>query len=156
MRQGVLDLAFGLMMLIVGSLLFYESFDAGSSRLLAGHQFPPMFYPRILLAIWMLLSLTLIGRGALLLKVDIKADRINLVRVGICMVLCGIYVAWLVPAVGFLIASIPFAFVLTIFLGARHKFWVPAISIGFPVIAWYVFQSILRIPLPRSPWFLNF
>lgn len=155
MRQGILDLAFGSAMLATGALLFHESFAPGSSQLLAGHQFSPMFYPRILLVIWMLLSLTLIGRAVLLLKSDLLADRLNVLRVGACMVWCGIYVAWLVPAVGFLIASVPFAFVLTIFLGARHKVWVPTVSIVFPVAVWYVFQSILSIPLPRSPWFLN-
>jgi len=155
MRQAVLDLAFGLVMLGLGAFLLYETTDPRYAAALAGHEFPPMFYPRLLLGLWLFLAFLILLRGGALLGAEAAAPSLDLVRLGGFIVLAGIYVTWLVFAVGFLFASVAFALLGMLFLGARHKLWVPVIGVGFPLLVWHLFQNVLGIPLPKSPWFLT-
>lgn len=67
------------------------------------------------------------------------------------LVACGVS-AYALERFGF---RITMAALLVFFLGVmerRHPFKVAAVALGFAFIAFYVFATLLRVPLPVSPW----
>lgn len=152
MRQGTLDLVVSVTMLAIALFLLWESTDQRYVERVPGHAFGPMFYPRLMLAIWALLSVVLIVRGVMLLRTDAAVPRLQWGNLLAVLVITGVYM-WLVTVLGFFFSSAAFMVGALVFLGFRHLLWLPVIAIGFPLVTWYVFQYLLRIPLPSSPWF---
>jgi hypothetical protein len=67
------------------------------------------------------------------------------------LVACGV-AAFALERLGF---RITMAALLVFFLGVmerRHPAKVAAVALGFAFIAYYVFATLLRVPLPVSPW----
>ena len=69
------------------------------------------------------------------------------------MVLGLIYVS-VIPFLGYLVATIIAVFVLTRVMGNRNWFYLFILSFIVPYIIYYVFISLLYVPLPRG--FLDF
>jgi len=69
------------------------------------------------------------------------------------MVLGLIYVS-VIPFLGYLVATIIAVFVLTRVMGNRNWFYLFILSFIVPCIIYYVFISLLYVPLPRG--FLDF
>ena len=64
---------------------------------------------------------------------------------------CGV-AAYALERLGF---RITMAALLVFFLGVmerRHPVRVVVVSLGFAFIAYYLFATLLRVPLPVSPW----
>lgn len=152
MRQGTLDLVVSVTMVTIGLFLLWESTDARYVERVPGHAFGPMFYPRLMLAIWVLLSVVLIVRGMLLLRVEARVQPLRLGMLAAVLALTGGYM-WLVTVLGFFLSSVAFIAGALVLLGFRRPLLTPTIAVLFPLVAWYVFQYLLRIPLPSSPWF---
>jgi hypothetical protein len=67
------------------------------------------------------------------------------------LIACGV-AAFALERLGF---RITMAALLVFFLGVmerRHPAKVAAVALGFAFIAYYVFATLLRVPLPVSPW----
>jgi putative tricarboxylic transport membrane protein len=67
------------------------------------------------------------------------------------LIACGV-AAYALERLGF---RITMAALLMFFLGVverRHPLKVAAVALGFAFIAYYVFATLLRVPLPVSPW----
>lgn len=151
MRKGVRDIIFALSMLGLGALLWWETtgaqYEAGAVQ---DYGFDPAFFPRILLVLWIVLSLVILVRSWLVWSERIESQK--WLRLAGCMLLCVVYVA-LMHAVGFLFASIAFAFAAMSFLGLQRPVWIALVGVLFPLLTWYCFVHLLQLPLPHSPWF---
>lgn len=64
----------------------------------------------------------------------------------------GIAIGW----IGFLIASFAFIVASSFALGYRRISVVAPVAAVYAVAVWYLFQEILLIILPSSPWFSSF
>ena len=151
MREGLRDIIFGAVMLVVAALLFLETTNPAYQQAgVLGYGFSPAFFPRILLIIWAALSVILIIRAlpALHREID-KPDWGKLA--GAVAITLG-YIG-LISLVGFAFASIVFAAALMLFLGYRQVVPVALVAVIFPLVTWYVFTFLLHISLPTSPWF---
>lgn len=68
-------------------------------------------------------------------------------RICLCMLISLIYVVTLRP-IGYLITSVVFMMVLMPVLGTRKPITVVGVSLGVTLGLYYVFQSLLGVPLP--------
>ncbi|HTD89910.1 MAG TPA: tripartite tricarboxylate transporter TctB family protein, partial [Burkholderiales bacterium] len=67
------------------------------------------------------------------------------------LIACGV-ATYALERLGF---RITMAAMLVFFLGVmerRHPAKVAAVALGFAFIAYYLFATLLRVPLPVSPW----
>jgi len=108
-------------------------------------------YVPLLLAIFMgvmgLLVALAGGRSLPLAAMDWRDSK----RALAILVACGV-AAFALERLGF---RITMAALLVFFLGVmerRHPARVAAVALGFAFIAYYVFATLLRVPLPVSPW----
>jgi hypothetical protein len=151
MRQGTLDLLIGVVLLALAVFLLWESNDPRYAVRVPGHEFGPMFYPRLILGIWVAIAVVIIVRGALLMSSDDSVQALRWGQLASVVVTTGVYM-WVVTLLGFVLASALFIFIVLMLLGFRRPIIVGALSVGFPLATWFVFQFLLHIPLPTSPW----
>ena len=114
----------------------------------------PVFYPRILLGVMAVLCLVIIVE-------ELRAPpagtptKAHLGAIAAAILLTGGYV-FAIPQIGFLLATVPFTFVLPLVFGVRRLWWLAAFSVGFATAMWYLFDRVFQIILPKSPWFIYF
>ncbi|MCG8510023.1 MAG: tripartite tricarboxylate transporter TctB family protein [Rhodospirillales bacterium] len=138
----------GLFLLAAG--LLTHSYDPHYEGMGIGAEFGPMFYPRILLILWMALSIGLIAEVFLFRQKDIDRQRWAKL-LGALILVAGC--TFLLNAIGFLFASLLFCVVACLFLGYREPVGLVLTGLVFPVFTWYLFHEVLLIRLPTSPWF---
>ncbi len=118
----------------------------------------PVFFPRILLVLMLLLSAGVLGQS-LIHKDGNRAGGSfggpHLLSVGLAAVATGAYL-YLIYLVGYLLASIAFSFTLPVIFGYRRWGVIAAFAAVYATATWYVFEVIFRIVLPKSPWFISF
>ncbi len=114
-------------------------------------QEPGPGYVPLLLAIFLgvmgLLVVIAGGKSTLLAEMDWGESG----RALAILAACGV-AAYALERLGF---RITMAALLIFFLGVmerRHPARVAAVALGFAFIAYYVFATLLRVPLPVSPW----
>ncbi|MGB7299703.1 MAG: tripartite tricarboxylate transporter TctB family protein [Burkholderiaceae bacterium] len=151
MNAGPRDLLFGLAMLAVGALLWWETTKPKYlADKMQDYGFDPAFFPRILIGLWILTALAISVRA---LKVwQLPGESQNWPRLLGVFALTGCY-AWAVAEIGFLMASIAFTPLCILFLGYRRPIPILLITLVFPLATWYCFVFVLKIQLPVSPWF---
>ena len=151
MTQRARDLVFSVLMLLGAGLLWWET---GKPRYqadkLQDSGFDPAFFPRILLACWVIVALCLLVRSVT--APAMQAEPQNGLRLLGSVVLVALY-ALGVGTIGFLFATIPFVAVTIGFLGFRQPVVTLLVSVLFPLLTWYAFVHLMNIPLPVSPWF---
>ena len=153
MQRSIRDIAFGLVMLAGGAVFWWEmSKPRYQVDRMQDYGFDPVFFPRILIYIWLGLALLMVARA--LLFTGRAGDSQNWGAVLGTILLVLLY-AGAISFVGFLFASVPFAAALMLFLGFRRPLIVGAVSLLFPLVTWYCFNFLLSIPLPTSPWFVR-
>jgi putative tricarboxylic transport membrane protein len=108
-------------------------------------------YVPLLLAIFMgvmgLLVALAGGKSVSISAIDWRESK----RALAILVACGA-AAYALERLGFRITMVA---LLVFFLGVmerRHPARVAAVALGFAFIAYYVFATLLRVPLPVSPW----
>lgn len=113
-----------------------------------GGAFSPMFFPRIILMI-------LLALAALNVALDVLATSddkpINIVPVALISLSFLIYVMVIVP-LGYFISSVALGIIVLLALGLRHPLQViaaPVIGAGALVA---LFNHVLKMPLPTSPF----
>ncbi len=144
----------GASILLATLYLFHHTFDDAyqTSILTAGRG--PMFFPRIILAAMLLLSLLVIVQGFHERPGTTIPARTVLTMIAVILV-TGIYIH-AIGTVGFLLSTTAFTFVLPLLLGYRNLPVITVIAAVYPFIIWYVFDRIFLIILPTSPWFKVF
>jgi len=111
----------------------------------------PSFFPWIITACLLILSLALLVQG---MKAN-RGARPDVDTAGglraptVFLTLFVAYVAAL-PFTGFVIASVPFFAALMWLYGERRRGWIVAVSVMLPVILVLVFRNALHIPLPTG------
>ncbi len=141
---------FGGVALLAGIGLLANSFSPHYESMGIGASVGPMFFPRILLGLWIALA-------ALLTIQPLAGGTSPLPRQRLGMLLGLVALAGtaalLMILIGFLLSSILFCLATTLFLGYRGLAGIVLTGIVFPLAIWYLFQKVLLVPLPVSPWF---
>lgn len=147
-RMG--SLAVTLAFLALALLLLFESYSDDYHLSRASTATGPAFFPRIVLFL-------ILGLGVLVVLQTVRhgkdmADTSGLRRVlGLITitVIYGIAMDW----IGFVFASIPYVVATAGLLGYRRWQWVIPVAVLYAFAVWFLFQKVLLIILPASPWF---
>ncbi len=151
MSKGFQDCAFSVSMIVIGAWLWWEAIQPRYQTSAAqDYGFSPTFLPRILIGMWIVISLILLIRSFGLWSRRVSGSEWK--TLGLFVALVFAYVG-LMTQIGFLFSSIPFAICAMWFMGFRRALPVALIATAFPLAVWYGFVFILKIPLPYSPWF---
>jgi hypothetical protein len=113
-----------------------------------GGAFSPTFFPRIVLWLW-------IGLAGLDLVAELRRRAapapMPMARVAVIGVAFVAYALALVP-IGFFLASLAFSAVALWSLGIRRPLQLLAFSVGVPAALVGLFNHVLTLPLPTSPF----
>lgn len=140
--------------LIGGVLMLVESYSgAGAMQSRVAHAMGPAFFPRIVLVLLVVLALAALSEA---LRGLVTARPLPHAGAMFGMIAVTAAYVWLVGAAGFLLASVAFLAVCPAVLGYRR--WAIAVPLAavYAIAVWYVFQRVLQIVLPGSPWFALF
>lgn len=140
----------GGVILLATAFLLYHTFDEAyqTSMLTAGRG--PVFYPRIILSVMLLLSLIVIGEG-LFQSTEMPSGHALVVLLA-AIVVTGAYI-FSINWAGFVIPTLLFSFLLPMILGYRNWPLALGISVVYTTAVWYIFEKVFLIILPSSPWF---
>lgn len=146
-------LAMAIVFLAAALVLWGETLRSDGHYLRAGHAMGPAFFPRITLTGMALLAVLVIVDTLLR-----HGGKARVVGAGRVLSLIGITVAYGVSIgwIGFLIASFAFIVASSFALGYRRISVVVPVAAVYAVAVWYLFQKVLLIILPSSPWFISF
>ncbi len=156
MRAPARDLTAVAAFLALAVLMATESCSDVYRSTSAGVAHDPVFYPRIVIAAIVLLSLAIGVRALLAWRgADAAGGRGDArygwrLAAGLAIACCG-YVA-LMPVTGFLVATLAFSLVAPVVLGLRDRRAALLVAVGFPAAAWVLFAWVIRIPLPEGAW----
>ncbi len=153
LRDADRDIGFSVFSIAIALGLLYESYLPKYAAGAGDYGFSPVFFPTILIYLWLTLSVLILLKGlATRSRQDQAKSEISFSRPLIGFLLTGVY-AYLMPVIGFTIASVSYAALFMLILGYRRPIPLISISLLFPVLMWYVFTFLLNVPLPVSPWF---
>ncbi|WP_439155126.1 tripartite tricarboxylate transporter TctB family protein [Yoonia sp.] len=139
-----------LVLLLIAAALLSNTYGQQYADL--GGAFSPMFFPRIILWLWVLLA-TLDLVSEFIKRTDTK--RPEVLRVVIIAVSTVVFL-WSMTRFGFFLSAVPFTALVLITLNARRPLPLMAVSVGVPMALVVLFNHLLTLPLPTSPftwWF---
>ncbi|HIU17122.1 MAG TPA: tripartite tricarboxylate transporter TctB family protein [Candidatus Avidesulfovibrio excrementigallinarum] len=144
------EVVFSLLMLGVGVFLLAHTFSDQYQTLLSGDGvLSPMFYPRVILAGWCVLSVAMTVQALKLPATLVKAFNVRQV---VCALLLMVAMLILLACFGFLVAAIPFVFGFALFLGYKNKLVAAIAAVIIPVLLYVLFDKGLGIILPAGVW----
>lgn len=136
-----------LLILLLTAGLVFSTFGLEFADL--GGAFSPMFFPRIILMV-------LLALAALNMVIDMMTHtRSKELRLLPTVLICAgflIYVLLIIP-LGYFISSILLAFLILCTLGVRRPLVLVALPIGAAGSLVVLFNHMLKMPLPTSPFF---
>ena len=149
MKANLQSFFSGFLLLLALSLLVHTYSDEYEGMGI-GAEFGPMFYPRILLWMWigipgLLVVTSVVGKT----KAPAAQKWGRLFGMFALVALCTL----LLTQIGFLFSILLFSLSSSWFMGYRKPLGLVLSGIVFPVATWYLFHEILLIRLPVSPWF---
>jgi|GEM_PF-2931226 len=152
LKEGDRDSLFAVFSIVVSLMLLYEAkkpyYEAG----VADSGFSPVFFPLILIYVWLGLSILLLTRGLIRRKKQQPTKiQISFIKPLKGFLIVCIY-AYLIPILGFYLASVIFSLIFMTVFGYRSKLPLLIISFIFPLLLWYIFTFLLNLSLPVSPW----
>lgn len=139
-----------LVLLVIGAALLSSTYGAQYADL--GGAFSPMFYPRIILFIWV--ALTLLALATELMARE-GTEAPNILRV-VVLSLATLVFLYAMPRLGFFLSAVPFSLLALITLGLRSPLPILGVAVGVPAALVALFNHLLILPLPTSPvawWF---
>ena len=145
-----MDAVYGGVLLLVGTLLMLSTFDPRYQGFGIGSDVSPMFFPRILLCLWLTLSTVILVRG-LRAPADGWPRQMKARAAGVIVAVLAC--TWAMTIVGFLLAMIPCFMIVSVLLGYRRPLPILALGLLVPILTWFVFTTIIEVFLPTSPWF---
>ncbi len=139
-----------LLLLLAGCALFASTLNASYADL--GGAFSPVFFPRIVLVGW--IALALLSLLADILSSNQQGSR-QWATVGIVAASLFAYIV-LMPLIGFFLSSVLFAMVVLLVTGQRKALDIALFCILVPGALLLLFNHLLTMPLPVSPfvWWL--
>lgn len=140
-ERVVVQLALLLVALALYASTFAQSFS--SSDLAQS----PMFFPRIILVLWIGLAVISLLQSA---RADDQTQPIaSWLRIGVVLVATLVYVN-LIGSEGFFLPSVVFALICPPAFGIRHPLFVLVFAISVPGALVLLFNHALGMPLPTS------
>ena len=146
--------------------LFWHTFDPVYDTAFAAAGRGPVFYPRILLGIIIVLAAT-IALQSLFQTVRVQASgrptdaatnraswRALPALLAAITLTAGYVMAF--SAAGYLLSTIVYALLLPLVFGYRNPLVIGAFALSYAVATWYLFEKVFLIILPKSPWFSAF
>lgn len=151
MAKPSLATLIGGLVLLTTVYLLYHTFDAAyqTSMLTAGRG--PVFFPRIVLGVMLVLSCIVVVEGLFEKNTGIPTMRVVLVALA-AIGLTGAYIFSMERA-GFVISTLLFTCLLPFVLGYRNWPVVLVTAVIYTFAVWYIFEKLFLIILPSSPWF---
>ncbi|MDL2209624.1 tripartite tricarboxylate transporter TctB family protein [Desulfovibrio sp. OttesenSCG-928-O18] len=147
----ILPLIFsGTMMLISGFLLLHSFVFPPHTAASLDTDFGILFYPRIILTVWLGCATALFFQY-LYQKRKFVLKSINWKLLGVSILLT-LIVCIMFEYLGFLPGCIVFCFLYPFALGYKNLKVLIPVSILYAVSLWFVFNKVLLIILPESPW----
>lgn len=108
----------------------------------------PAFFPWIITAIILLLSVWLLVRGLRQPRMESEPMDTPTLRLAVsAMVFFVLYVA-LMPVLGFVLATIPFFTVMMMLYGERRPLWIVSGTVGFTAALYIIFRHGFSVFLP--------
>lgn len=139
-----------LVLLLLGSGLLVSSY--GQQFTDVGGAFSPVFFPRIVLFLWVALAAAdLVGEVVRRQETELQ----RAVRVA-TLSLAALLFLFAMPRVGFFLSATPFALFALITLQMRNVLPLLGVGVGAPAALVVLFNHTLALPLPTSPfawWF---
>ena len=114
-----------------------------------GGAFSPMFFPRIILII-------LLGLAAVNVTVDVlTADTRKSIELLPVVIISSAFVAYVLVlmSLGYFISSVAAGVIILLALGLRNPFQVLLIPVSGAAALVGLFNHVLKMPLPNSPFF---
>ncbi|WP_167512316.1 tripartite tricarboxylate transporter TctB family protein [Oceanidesulfovibrio marinus] len=149
MSRRLIEFMFGGVMMLLGVAFMIHTFDSAYKVMGIGAQVSPIFYPRILLTAWLLLSVGILIEAAF--KKGKSSKDYSWKNALLMFLLIGLCVAAM-EYIGFLLSTVAFFFASCLIFGyGRYSVLLP-VGIIFPVALWLIFVEVLKIPLPTSMW----
>lgn len=134
-----------LVLLLVAAALFASSFAQTFSDVGSAHS--PVFFPRIILVLWM--GLAVIAMAQVLLQGH-KAEPIEGVWRLVVLVVATLIYTNLITTYGFFLTSAAFALVCLAIFGLRNPLVILVYAVAVPGVLVLLFNHSLRMPLPTS------
>lgn len=141
------QIGFALTILVCGGALLWHSFDPSYGSMGIGSAFSPVFFPQVLLGFWILFGLIVFVEALGMATAEVP--KRNWVNPALLTFVLAAAVVALKP-LGYLVVSIPLAFLSGWFLGFRRPVWLAVIALVCGVFGWWLFDRALGIPLPRG------
>lgn len=135
-----------LLLLITGCGLFASTLGANYADL--GGAFSPVFFPRIILGGWIALALLSLVSDFLSSEHLAPSRWLTVVILSIALF---IYIEFM-PVVGFFASSVAFCMVVLVATGQRNVVAVLLFSLLVPGALIALFNHLLTMPLPVSPF----
>lgn len=136
-----------LTLLIAGAALLVSTFGTEFQALGAAQS--PVFFPRIILSLWIGLTLIALIQDVVRREGVAAIDKVGLL---IVFVLAALVYANLVTRLGFMLSSVPFAVISLWVFGVRSPLAIAAYAVAVPGVIVLLFNHILKQPLPVSPF----
>ncbi|MEW5423293.1 tripartite tricarboxylate transporter TctB family protein [Amorphus sp. 3PC139-8] len=140
----------GAVLVAVAAILLWHTFDPSYSSRLSTLKFGPVFFPRVILTVWLLLSLPLIFVVPRALRRSVLEHR--KVWPGVFFVFALAIYLWLLPGLGYLLATFLFGAVVQLIAGDRKPLRFVFWSAVLTVMSWVCFELGLEIILPAGKW----
>ncbi len=138
-----------LALLLAGIALLASTYEPGIAR--PERAFSPSFFPQIVLGLWCALALAGLVADVRSGPLGAPAAMLGLWR-AVALGLALLAVAWLMPRLGFALTAAGFCVVALPLLGVRHPAVVLAYAVAVPAALVGLFNHLLRMPLPTSPF----
>lgn len=137
----------GTIFILIGVSYLYMTYH--NDIFFAGGELEPMDYPRILILIWLFLSTlyVIIPRDNMEME-GLKKAAPLLIKI---TAVSSAYVA-ILPHLGFICASFGFLMFFFYFFKERRYLRMSLISIVSACALWFIFEIILKTPLPLGIW----
>lgn len=145
-----MDAVYGGVLLLIGALLMASTFDPKYQGFGIGSDLTPVFFPRLLLSLWLILSAIILVRGFMAGAAD-WPYQMKARCAGVVVVVLGC--TWAMTVVGFLFAMIPCFMIVSVLLGYRRPLPIVVFGLLVPILTWFVFTEMIEVFLPTSPWF---
>jgi hypothetical protein len=136
-----------LTLLIAAGALFATTF--GTDYLLLGAVQSPVFFPRIILGLMMGLALIAIAQDVLKGETVPEVEKWAAL---IVFVIAALIFANAITRIGFMLSAAPFSVLALWVFGIRNPLVIAAYAVAVPGSLVVLFNHVLKLPLPTSPF----
>lgn len=134
-------------LLIAAAALFATTF--GTEYRLLGAVQSPVYFPRIILGIMMTLTVIVIVQDAIAKREIEPVDKWTALVV---FVIAALIFSNAITRIGFMLSAVPFSVIALWIFGLRNPLAIAAYAVLVPGALVLLFNHILKLPLPTSPF----